>query len=185
MRDERGGVLVFALLMLPLLLLLFAYLGDLAAETVVQTQLHYALESALDDAAQQVDPLAASHNCIVLDAPQATQAFESGLMAALKSPGPAQGGVPNWDFYPGWNLALFQGPLVVDGFQVYNTNYLVQNSNGTYSCLTTSALGTTTPWGTVLDRPMVYADLKATVILPTGSTQTLDVFADVGANQAN
>lgn len=184
--DDRGGILLFSLIMMPFLILIAVFLSDLAAENIMQTRLHYALESALDAAATQEDPLAAEYNCIVLNQPGATQAFESGLLAALKSPGLTSGsGI--WNFQPPAGTSDFSGPIQVNGFQVYNANELVQTGSGTsttYSCQTLSPpLWTTTPWGTVVDRPSVYADLSAPVVLPTGRRVTIVVSDTVGANQ--
>ncbi|MDA8336052.1 MAG: hypothetical protein M0Z41_13895 [Peptococcaceae bacterium] len=182
LRGEQGGTLLFGLLLLPVFLMLFAFLGDLAAETIIQEQVHYALETALDNATQVLDLGAYGHSCLVLDPAGATQAFEAGFMGAMKSPG-LVAGPGYWDFAPPAGSTSITGPIEVDGFQIYNTNYLKQNSDGSYSCPTlTPPLGTTTPWGTVIDRPSVYADVQVPVTLPTGRKTTLDVFDVVGAN---
>jgi len=171
---------IFGLLFLPLFLVLFSFLADLGGEIILQNRVHNALETALEASAQAVDQVANQNGCLVLDPAGVKDTFQTVLLAALNSPGLVSG--PGyWEFAP--PSSSFNGPIEVDGFQVYNTNHLKQNADGSYSCESLRPpLGITTPWGMIVDRPSVYADLKVPVVLPTGRQVILDVFAIAGAN---
>lgn len=154
-RDEKGATLyIVFLVFIPILALFLGLVGDYAKSTIVQTKALYALESALRDAAQQVDAAALSHNWPAIDPAKAKQAFiQSFLSAADMSSYTAQadGTVV---FYPSPTNKTYPAPVVLLVFQVYNQK------------------GATAPNGTVVDRPSVYGRITFPVDLIVGFSET-------------
>lgn len=195
--DERGaGLIVWAMLSLPILMLFALGAADVGTAYKVQSDLRYALETALDQAAQQVvasdltytydgpAQVGMTRQTVMLDRAKATSAFFSAFATALGDPAcgsywlsclPNQG--PN---------GPFAGPVQVTDFEVYNTEQLVQPAAGgePYGTATT-LLGTLDPSGTVVDRPSVYAHILAPIRLPNGQVITMNLFQVVGANPAS
>lgn len=164
---ERGAALFYWMASFVLVIAVMAGLiADRGLLAIDQQRVRYALQDALNQAVQQVDPEYLAHGVVIFQPQQAQAAFVQQFMTDLNlasaSPGPNN---TIW-FYPKPGSWL-AGPIRLVGWQIYeNPNPLSYVLPPGVDLYNQGQPYTLSPAGTPITRPSIYAAVEVPVHPP-------------------
>ncbi|MDA8145985.1 MAG: hypothetical protein M0Z27_07990 [Thermaerobacter sp.] len=186
LKSTRGSIIPVILLATLFIGYLMAGAGDLGQEQLVREQFVFAVQQALNQAVQQVDPSATTPQgqaVLAVEPQQAEQTFVSALESAAGFSGYGGWG-SDVSFYPAAGNKDFSGTVQLNNFTVYNPpDAPPQDLAGA------AVLPATAPDGQQVGRPSIYVSFSQVplqFIMPLAGLQNpnLTVHLLVGANMA-